>query len=90
MFDEAVRWLSPIGPYPRERARETALEGVRIIGGAEIGVVVASANHDNAHFGGATEEFEFGRLRHPHLGRRQWRSPWVLAIGRWPDAVALA
>ena len=41
VFDETVRWLSPIGMYPRETTRETMLGGVRLPAGAGIGVVVA-------------------------------------------------
>ncbi|MET4538404.1 cytochrome P450 [Arthrobacter bambusae] len=67
VFDEAVRWQSPIGMYPRETTRETVLQGVRIPAGAGIGVVVGSANHDTTQFGDTAEEFDIHRPKRPHL-----------------------
>lgn len=67
VFDEAVRWQSPIGMYPRETTRETVLEGVRIPAGAGIGVVVGSANHDTTHFGDTAADFDIHRPKRPHL-----------------------
>jgi cytochrome P450 len=80
VFDEAVRWQSPIGMYPRETTRETVLEGVRIPAGAGIGVVVASANHDATHFGASAAEFDIHRPKRPHLA---FGSGVHLCAGHW-------
>lgn len=80
VFDEAVRWQSPIGMYPRETTRETVLEGVRIPAGAGIGVVVASANRDEGHFGASAAEFDINRTKRPHLA---FGSSVHLCAGHW-------
>jgi cytochrome P450 len=80
VFDEAVRWQSPIGMYPRETTRETVLEGVRLPAGAGIGVVVAAANHDAAHFGDSAAEFDIHRPKRPHLA---FGSGVHLCAGHW-------
>lgn len=80
VFDEAVRWQSPIGMYPRETTRETVLEGVRIPAGSGIGVVVASANHDATHFGDSAAEFDINRPKRPHLA---FGSGVHLCAGHW-------
>lgn len=80
VFDEAVRWQSPIGMYPRETTQETVLEGVRIPAGAGIGVVVASANHDAAHFGESAADFDIHRPKRPHLA---FGSGVHLCAGHW-------
>ena len=79
-FDEAVRWQSPIGMYPRETTREIVLEGVRIPAGAGIGVVVASANRDATHFGASAAEFDINRPKRPHLA---FGSGVHLCAGHW-------
>ncbi|WP_394163025.1 cytochrome P450 [Galactobacter valiniphilus] len=68
IFDEAVRWRSPIGMYPRQTTRDTVLEGVLVPAGTQLGVVVGSANHDAAQFGDTAAEFNPGRPKAPHLG----------------------
>lgn len=80
VFDEAVRWQSPIGMYPRETTRETVLEGVRIPSGAGIGVVVGSANHDTNHFGDTAADFDIHRPKRPHLA---FGSGVHLCAGHW-------
>jgi cytochrome P450 len=66
--------------YPRETTRETVLEGVHIPAGAGIGVVVASANHDAAHFGASAAEFDIHRPKRPHLA---FGSGVHLCAGHW-------
>ena len=80
VFDEAVRWQSPIGMYPRETTRETVLEGVRVPAGAGIGVVVGSANHDAAQFGDTAADFDIHRPKRPHLA---FGSGVHLCAGHW-------
>lgn len=48
--EESLRWISPIGMYPRQVARDTELAGVKLEEGDRLGVVVASANRDERHW----------------------------------------
>lgn len=50
VFEETVRWVSPIGMYPRQTTKAVELGSVKIEAGARIGVVLASANRDEAVF----------------------------------------
>lgn len=80
VFDETVRWLSPIGMYPRETTCETRLGGVHLPAGASVGVVVAAANRDAAQFGSDAPQFNVMRDRQPHLG---FGSGVHLCAGHW-------
>ncbi|GAA1908846.1 cytochrome P450 [Arthrobacter gandavensis] len=66
-FEESVRWVAPIGMYPREATRDTVLEGIRLPKGARIGVVIGAANRDPAVFEDP-ETYNIHRPRKPHLG----------------------
>jgi len=79
VFDEAVRWLSPIGMYPRETTRPTVLGGVELPAGAPLGVVVGAANRDPARFGDP-EAFDIFRAKQAHLG---FGSGVHLCAGHW-------
>lgn len=79
VFDEAVRWLSPIGMYPRETTRPVVLGGVELPAGAPLGVVVGAANRDAARFDNA-EAFDIFRPRQAHLG---FGSGVHLCAGHW-------
>jgi cytochrome P450 len=79
VFDEAVRWLSPIGMYPRETTRPVVLGGVELPAGAPLGVVVGSANRDAARFGNP-EAFDIFRPKQAHLG---FGSGVHLCAGHW-------
>lgn len=50
VFEEAVRWIAPIGMYPRQVAEPTELAGVRLQPGDKIGVCLGSANRDETVF----------------------------------------
>lgn len=65
-FEESVRWVAPIGMYPRETTRETVLDGVQLPAGARLGVVVGAANRDPAVFENP-EAFDINRPKKPHL-----------------------
>lgn len=80
VFDETVRWRSPIGMYPRETTRETMLCGVRLPAGAGLGVVVGSANRDAAQFGPTADEFNIFRPKTSHLA---FGSGVHLCAGHW-------
>ena len=66
VFEEAVRWVAPIGMYPRETTRDTVLEGVRLPKGARLGVVIGAANRDPDVFEDP-ESFNINRPKKPHL-----------------------
>lgn len=66
-FEESVRWVAPIGMYPRQTTRETVLEGRRLPAGARLGVVLGAANRDPAIFSDP-ESFDIHRTKKPHLG----------------------
>jgi aromatic O-demethylase, cytochrome P450 subunit len=48
--NEGLRWMPPIGEVERESTIDVELHGVTIPRGATIGVIIASANHDEAKF----------------------------------------
>lgn len=66
-FEESVRWVAPIGMYPRQTTRETVLGGIRLPAGARLGVVLGAANRDPAIFADP-ESFDIHRPKRPHLG----------------------
>ncbi|MFW0796744.1 cytochrome P450 [Gordonia sp. CPCC 205515] len=80
VFDETVRWQSPIGMYPRQTTREVTLGGMALPAGASIGVVVGSANRDESHFAGDPAVFDIHRERRPHLA---FGSGVHLCAGHW-------
>jgi cytochrome P450 len=49
-FDESVRWLSPIGSYPRIVTRDISLPAGDFKTGDRLLVIAGSANHDEAKF----------------------------------------
>lgn len=85
VFDEAVRWLSPIGMYPRETTRATVLAGTRLPERAPIGVVVAAANRDPEAFAGPNA-FDIARPKQPHLG---FGSGVHLCAGHWAARISI-
>jgi cytochrome P450 len=85
VFDEALRWLSPIGMYPRETTRATVLDGVELPRGAILGVVIGAANRDPAAFD-HPERFDVSRSRRAHLG---FGSGVHLCAGHWAARIAI-
>lgn len=85
VFDETVRWLSPIGMYPRETTRAVALQNVLLPARAPLGVVVAAANHDPGAFDRA-DAFDIDRTRRPHLA---FGSGVHLCAGHWAARIAI-
>ncbi|WP_324651325.1 cytochrome P450 [Georgenia sp. H159] len=65
-FEESVRWVAPIGMYPREATRDTVLDGVMVPKGARLGVVIGAANRDPAVFEDP-ETYNINRPKQPHL-----------------------
>jgi cytochrome P450 len=85
VFDEALRWLPPIGMYPRETTRATVLEGVELPAGAILGVVVGAANRDPAALE-RPAEFDITRPKHPHLG---FGSGVHFCVGHWAARISI-
>jgi cytochrome P450 len=65
-FEESVRWVAPIGMYPRQVVADTVLEGVRLPAGARLGVVIGAANRDPKIWEDP-EAFDIFRPKRPHL-----------------------
>ncbi len=85
VFDETLRWLSPIGMYPRLTTRATVLEGVELPAGATLGVVVGAANRDPAVFE-RPEVFDIARPKQAHLG---FGSGVHLCAGIWAARISI-
>ncbi|WP_134661380.1 MULTISPECIES: cytochrome P450 [unclassified Amycolatopsis] len=65
-FEESLRWVAPIGMYPRQATRDTELAGVAVPRGARLGIVLGAANRDPAVFVDPAV-FDIDRPRKPHL-----------------------
>ncbi|MFK0113351.1 cytochrome P450 [Streptomyces sp. NPDC091217] len=66
VFDEAVRWVSPLGMYVRRTTTDTELDGFALPSGAQLAIVVAAANRDPAQFEDP-DQFDVRRDKRPHL-----------------------
>ncbi|MFI5719592.1 cytochrome P450 [Nocardia sp. NPDC051750] len=92
VFDETVRWLSPIGYYPRETTCDTVLQDVGLPARTMVGVMIAAANRDTTVFDRA-DEFDISRPRYPHLafggGVHLCAGNWAARIGIGEIAVPL-
>lgn len=65
-FEEAVRWISPIGMYPRRVARDVVFSGVALKEGQQIGLCVSAANRDASRYENA-DLFDVFREKMSHL-----------------------
>lgn len=66
VFEEAIRWVAPIGMYPRQTTREVVLGGTRLPAKARIGVLLGSGNRDEAVFKNA-DAFDINRPKASHV-----------------------
>lgn len=66
VFDEAIRWIAPIGLYSRQVTREVELAGVTLPAGARLGICILSANRDEKIWDDA-DRFDVRREVKPHL-----------------------
>lgn len=66
VFDEAIRWIAPIGLYSRQVTRDAVLAGVRLPAGAKLGICILSANRDETVWP-EPEAFDIHREVKPHL-----------------------
>ncbi|WP_028731470.1 cytochrome P450 [Rhizobium leguminosarum] len=65
-FEEAVRWISPIGMYPRRVTKDVVFSGVELKEGQQIGLCVSAANRDPSRYENA-DSFDVFREKKSHL-----------------------
>ena len=65
-IEEGLRWISPIGTQTRRATADTALAGVDVPRGANIGLLVSSANRDQTVWGGDADRYDMHRPKQPH------------------------
>eukprot|EP01035_Chromulina_nebulosa_P061995 gene61995-84786_t len=79
-FEEAVRWISPIGMYPRRVAKDTVFSGIKLKEGQQIGLCVSAANRDPTRFE-EPDRFNVFREKKSHLafgaGKHFCAGTWV-------------
>lgn len=85
VFDEAARWMTPIGMLTRETTKATTLTGVELPAGANLGLVIAAANRDPTVFE-RPASFDIGRPKKTHLA---FGSGVHLCAGAWAARVSV-
>ncbi|MFQ3459240.1 cytochrome P450 [Bradyrhizobium sp. UFLA01-814] len=86
-LEEAVRWISPIGMYPRRVTRDVELSGITLPQDLQIGLCVGAANRDGSRFA-EPDRFDVTRPRQSHLafgaGPHFCAGTWVsrLTVGK--------
>jgi hypothetical protein len=86
-LEEAVRWISPIGMYPRRVTRSVDLSGVTLPENLQIGLCVGAANRDEPRFPDP-DRFDVSRPKQSHLafgaGPHFCAGTWVsrLTVGK--------
>jgi len=65
-IEEGLRWVSPIGTQTRRVRAETELGGVTLPVGANLGVLVSSANRDEDVWGPTAHAYDLYRPRRNH------------------------
>ncbi len=65
-FEESVRWISPIGMYPRRVTRDVIFSGVQLRAGDQVGLCVGAANRDASRFQDP-DRFDVFREKKSHL-----------------------
>ena len=64
--EEGLRWISPIGTQTRRAVAETDLRGTTVPAGANLGLLVSSANRDESVWGDDADRFDLHRPRRNH------------------------
>lgn len=86
VFEETVRWISPIGMYPREVTERTELAGHTLEAGDKLGVVISSANRDERVFADP-DSFDTARGAGSHLA---FGGGPHFCLGTWVARVSIA
>ncbi|MEU4222805.1 cytochrome P450 [Nonomuraea sp. NPDC026600] len=92
VFEEAARWISPIGMYPRQLVQDFEIAGTTLPAGSRVALVIASGNRDESVFERA-EEFDIDRPHQPHLafggGPHFCMGAWIarheVTANAWPQ-----
>jgi cytochrome P450 len=66
VFEEAIRWVAPIGMYPRQVAQRVELGGTVLEPGARLGICIGAANRDPDVFE-RPDDFDINRPKVPHV-----------------------
>ena len=64
--EEGLRWVSPIGTQTRRAVHDVELGGVTVPAGANLGLLVSSANRDEEVWGPTADAFDLFRPRRNH------------------------
>jgi cytochrome P450 len=64
--EEGLRWVSPIGTQTRRALVDAELGGAMLPAGANLGVLVSSANRDEAVWGPTADAYDLFRPRRNH------------------------
>ena len=65
-IEEGLRWVSPIGTQTRRVRAETQLGGATLPAGANLGVLVSSANRDEDVWGPTADAYDLFRPKRNH------------------------
>jgi cytochrome P450 len=65
-LEEGLRWLAPFGMTEKLTTADVVLNGVKILAGTEIGLVIGAANRDPQRFHNP-EEFDIDRANQAHM-----------------------
>jgi cytochrome P450 len=66
-FEEVVRWEPPVSVILRRATKETVLAGVRIEEGADVGLLIGAANHDERKYEDP-DRYDMFRAQRQHVG----------------------
>ena len=64
--EEGLRWISPIGTQTRRALVDVELGGVSVPAGANLGLLVSSANRDEEVWGPTADDYDLFRPRRNH------------------------
>ncbi len=64
--EEGLRWVAPIGTQTRRALVDVEIGGSRVPAGANLGVLVSSANRDEEVWGPTADDFDMFRTRRNH------------------------
>ncbi|MBF4562814.1 cytochrome P450 [Microbacterium sp. VKM Ac-2870] len=87
VFDEAVRWIAPIGMYSRQTTRDAVLQGVALPAGAKLGICILSANRDTAQW---TKPEQFNAARSGEGAHLAFGKGVHVCLGAWAARAEVA